>query len=169
MIYLIGIIDHGFQHDVIGSVDENARRKFLLYLESTIKRYKASLISEENSEEALRESNSTIRPIADKLNIKHLFCDPDREERNNIGIPSREEIKSMLNIQGLVCENSVEDNQIKEEQRKYHPIREKFWFGKIEPYLSEVIIFLCGFDHIKSFEFLLIDKGYTPKVLVAPL
>ena len=171
MIYLIGTT-HELQHNGLGSVDEISRNKFASYLERLTTEYGASLIAEEFNEEALRKSNATLgtlKCIADKLKVKHIFCDPDTKERKRIGIPSREKIKSSLGIQGAVYENSVEDKQIKEEQKKYHQIREKFWFSKIEKFTDGVVIFVCGQDHVESFASLLIDNRCGIKILNSSL
>ena len=169
MIYLIGI-RHEFQHNGCGSVEENSRENFISYLENMIKEHKASLIAEEFSEEALQKSNATIsaaKCVANKLNIKHLFCDPNTKEREIIGIPSCDEIKKGLAFTKPYL-NHGEVKILDAEKKKYFPQRENFWFEKIEKHLNEVIIFLCGSDHIKSFESLLIDRGYTPEILVTP-
>lgn len=167
MIYLVGI-KHEYQHDGSDRVDESAKRNFIAALENMIKECGVSLIAEEFSVQALKNSNATVstaRHIANKLNIKHLFCDPNDEERKNIGVPSREIIKSLLNIKGPVQINTQEYNLINEEARKYYSKREEFWFEKIMPHLGIVIIFLCGLDHLENFKSLLISKGTVPKVL----
>ncbi|MBI4995237.1 hypothetical protein HZC21_06425 [Candidatus Peregrinibacteria bacterium] len=162
MIYLIGT-RHEFQDSSSRSADEISREKFASYLEGAVKEYGVTLIAEEFQES--RATVSTIKHVADKLKIRSLFCDPNTEERKNIGIPSRGEIKSALNIIGAVYEGSVEDKQINEEQKKYHPIREKFWLNKIKIYTGEIIIFVCGQDHIVSFNSLLISNGFKTRVL----
>lgn len=170
MIYIIAI-KHESQHNGPYS-NEVLRNKLVFYLENAIKKYAISLIAEEFNEKTLTNSHATIdtaKYVADKLNVKHLFCDPNEEERKLIGIPLREEIKNTLGLKGPIFVDSLEDKQITEEQRKYYPIRENFWFEKIEQYLDEVIIFLCGSDHVESFKSLLSIKGYTVKVLVVPL
>lgn len=167
MVYLIGV-KHELQHNGRCSVD-NLNKEFVSYLEDAIKVHEIFLVAEEFSEEALKKSGATIgtvRDIANKLNIKHLFCDPNKDERKNVGIPCREEIKSTLNIRDPVIKDSEEDNRIKKEQRKYHSIREKFWLSKIEGYLNETILFVCGTDHVKSFGALFTKKGYKSTVLI---
>ncbi|MBI3335067.1 MAG: hypothetical protein HY001_01035 [Candidatus Portnoybacteria bacterium] len=171
MVYLIGI-KHEFQHNGHGGINGHVREKFISCLENEIKIHSVFLVAEEFSEEALQKSDatiSTLKHVADKLKINHFFCDPNTEERKIIGIPSREEIKNTLNIKGPVYENSVDDNRIEEEQRKYHQIRENFWLEKIKIYLKKPIIFLCGLDHLENFKLLLDNKGYETEVLVLQL
>lgn len=167
MIYLIGI-NHNLQHNGNGSANlYSLRNKFSAFLNEKIQEYGITLLAEEFNEEALKINaaiDTVAQHITDKLKIEHIFCDPNTEERQNIGIPSRAEIKSALSIKGLVV-SLEDDNRIKEEQRKYHPIREMYWFGKIEKYLHENLIFVCGADHLKGFEALLSSKGYKPVVL----
>lgn len=171
MIYLIGT-KHEFQHNGHGGIDGRPKEKFISCLENEIKAHGIFLVAEEFNEEALQKSNATISillHIAEKFKIKHLFCDPNTEERKIIGIPSGEEIKGRLNIKSPVYENSVDDNRIKEERRKYYPARENFWFEKIQIYLNKPMIFLCGFDHLENFKLLLDNKGYETEVLVLQL
>lgn len=174
MIYLIGV-DHEIQHDGIGCASLSLRNKFSVFLKNKIVEYDITLLAEEFSEEALYEISkgkiATVKNVAEELKsekpkVEHKFCDPNKKERKIIGIPCREEIKSMLNIQGPVCENSVEDNRIKEEERKYYPTREQFWFGEISNYLNRNIIFVCGAEHVRNFEILLTEKKYKPIILV---
>lgn len=170
MIYLVGI-RHEFQHNGRGSIDEISKKKLISYLESTIKEHGVSLIAEEFNEEALQKSNATIDTVgclADKLNIKHLFCDPNTEERKIIGIPSCDEIKKGLGFTKPYLSHD-EVKTLDAEKKKYFPQRENFWFEKIKKYPDEVIIFLCGPDHVEGFESLLVDKGYTPEILVASI
>lgn len=170
MVYLIGI-RHEFQHNGHGSVDGISRGKFTSYLENMIKEYGVSLVAEEFNEEALQKSNatsSTAKCVADKLSIKHLFCDPNTKERKVIGIPSCDEIKKGLGFT-KPCLSHDEVKILDAEKKKYFPQRESFWFEKIKKHLNEVIIFLCGSDHINSFESLLINQGYTPDILIAPI
>jgi hypothetical protein len=39
----------------------------------------------------------------------------------------------------------------KEERRKYHNIREKYWYQQIKPYIGQSVLFVCGAEHIPSF------------------
>lgn len=168
MIYLIGVY-HNIQHDGNGCADLSVRNKFQVFLMGKVKKYDIVLLAEEFSEEALQEHNATAGTLkygADRLNIKHLFCDPNKEERKIIGILCREKIKSALNIRGGVHADSAEENRIKEKQKEYHPVREMFWFEKISNYLDRNIIFVCGADHVRSFETLLTSKEHKPVVLV---
>lgn len=173
MTYLIGL-NHNIQHNGNGCADLSVRNKFSIFLKERIKEYAISLVAEEFNEDCLKNSKGTVSTAhkvveelkSEGLIIEHEFCDPNEKEREAIGIPRREEIKSMLNIHGLVIENSAEDNRIKEEQRKYHHVREKSWFNITEKHLNKNLIFICGADHIKSFEALLTTKGHETVVLV---
>ena len=168
MIYLIGV-NHKIQHNRDGDTGLSLRNKFSAFLVSKVKEYNITLLAEEFSEQAFQESNATIdtvKDVAEKLSIKHLFCDPNKKERKGINIPCREEIKNTFNIHGPVIGSSSEDSRIKEEQRKYHNVRENFWYNRIEKHISKNLIFICGADHMKSFETLLVGKGHKTIVLI---
>lgn len=163
MIYLLGV-DHQVQHQKDIQISKN----FLFYLTKKVKELNITVIGEEWSSELLEENGvttTTPQDVARELNIAHIFCNPNSEEMKILGIPNREAIKNKLGIKGLVFLNSYEDKQIIAEQRKYFPIKERFWLNKIKNRLRENIIFVCGTDHLKSFGKLLSDSGCKFQIL----
>lgn len=174
MIYLIGVNNHNIQHDGNGCADLSLRNKFSAFLKNKIVEYDIALLAEEFSEEALYKTSkgnmttaqSAVKDLkAENLKIEHRFCDPDEEKRKEIGIPSRDEIKSKLGLRGPILLDSIQDKQIKEELRKYYPTREQFWFNKISDCFDRNILFLCGSNHIESFSLLLNSRQYKTEIL----
>jgi len=162
-IYLVGVV-HNIQCD--NNSLEN--QIFKDYLQQKIKQFVPDIIVEEFSEEALeinRTKNTIAQDMAKQQNIEYIFCDPNSEQREKIGIPSRSKIKKELNINGPVYWNSTQDKQIKKEQIKYFPIREKYWIDEIKNKPFSKMIFICGRDHLKSFKILLKKYKYEVYIL----
>lgn len=162
-VYLIGVV-----HDVQWDNSLSLTKDFKRYLAQKIKGLKVRLIAEEFSQETLERNGveKTIsQEVASSFGVRHKLCDPDSRERRELRIPSREEIKAKLNIRGAVFANSEQDRRIEEEKRKYHPVREKFWFDQIRGESPTTILFVCGADHLESFQSLLSKSGYKAIIL----
>jgi hypothetical protein len=170
MIYLIGINNHGLQHNGINCESLIMRNKFCKFLEDKIRKYNITLVVEEFNDDALKISRAniaTIQTLADKMKVKHLFCEPSIQERQNKDIFSSGEI--LHNKLGIKFERTLDESEQKifdKEIKKSFNTRERIWFEKIKKHTYKTIIFICGADHIKSFESLLIDKGYKSGVII---
>jgi hypothetical protein len=153
MIYLIGT-NHELQYNAKPKRGEenmvlDGREKFQNFLYNQIVDLKPVVIGEESVEEILDllQTESTVKTVADKLGVKHIYCDPNYEARNILGIP-------------------IGSEHLKQEDKiKYYNIRENYWFKKIEPYIGECIIFVCGAEHIESFQKLLAGKNCESKII----
>ncbi len=140
MVYLVGV-DHQVQHNgqPMTPKREEATRAFYTFLELKAKDLNISMFAEEFNDDALRNScasAATVRDLAHRLGLKHRFCEPTRQERKELGIS-------------------------KDRDR-----REQFWLSCLEPHLnSETILFVCGADHLESFQNKLLGKGVKAKIL----
>jgi hypothetical protein len=149
MIYLVGVEHLKTQwEDEYGS---NIRfvSLFINSLKEDVKKLKVKIIAEELSEDTLARYNvskSTAQEIARDCQIEHIFCDPTLRERENLGIP--------------VPPYTSEENR-KSDFRK----REQFWLNKIIHLKDEKVVFMCGKNHIESFEHLLEENGFRVTVL----
>jgi hypothetical protein len=135
VIYLIGI-DHQVQH----AKNIDIAKLFSSYLEKKVTDLNVDIIAEEWFEELLEMNNvtSTIpQDIAKKFKIKHIFCDPNKQERERIGWKTKA------------------DNHL----------REKYWLDKIKNSSQKNIIFICGSEHLESFKKLIITEGYRAEIL----
>lgn len=141
MIFLVGI-DHTLQHDNAEfsfPKKEAALPDFLAYLESTALKLKVTTIAEEFSEEALQINKvkySTIQSVANKLELKHIFCDPTTEERQKNKITKKDTDK-----------------------------REEYWFECLRNVVNENILFICGEKHLESFSLKLQQKGILVEIV----
>lgn len=134
MVYLIGV-DHAVQHDTGYTHTKN----FIKYLEHKVLELKPVIIGEEFSTDCptiTGKKVTTTQTVALKNGIKHLFCDPTKAQRKEIGW------------------NSTADDRI----------REEFWLGKIKPFLRGSIIFVCGLKHLPTFSKLLIENSIECEV-----
>lgn len=140
MVYLLGV-DHQVQHNGLAMTPEreNATRDFCMFLELKIKNLNISMFAEEFNEDALRISRASVaivRDVAARLGLKHLYCDPTRQERKELG-----------------SSNDLDR-------------REQFWLSRLEPHLNgETILFVCGADHLESFQKKLLDNGVKAEIL----
>ncbi len=155
MIYIVGVC-----HEV-QFINETSNLpligNFANHIIETIKRNNITILAEEWSEQALKawgSNTDTLRTIAKKLEIEHIFCDPDDAERKKIGYPTRQDMRKTLNLPSTFnTETDLEEanKKIKEEERKFYPIREKYWLEILGDKIQEDILFVCGDDHIKTF------------------
>ena len=94
MVFLLGV-DHIIQHNGFSwPKKESAINEFSEYLERRAKELKVAVIAEEFSDEALKINNvpmSTAQMVAQRLGLKHMLCDPNREERKARGIYNDDE------------------------------------------------------------------------------
>lgn len=135
MIYLLGI-DHQVQHQKQTQVS----MVFAFYLSKKVNELNIKFIGEEWFEDLLKENGvatTVTQDVAQKHKVGHMFCDPNRKERSEIGWTSKND-----------------DN-----------LREKFWLEKIKDKLNVNIIFVCGSDHLESFSELLKNFGHDNIIL----
>ena len=168
MVYLIGVY-HEIQYtnDKTKPADFQIVTEFTDYLENETRTRNVTLIAEEFSDESMLKNEAKTRTVYDVAvkvgGAEHRYCDPDCSERKSLGIPCRDQIKKKLGIKGLTKQE--DEQRIKEEQRKYHRIREQYWFESIEDKLHEPIIFVCGDSHVETFCSLLTEHGYEATIL----
>jgi hypothetical protein len=140
MVYLVGV-DHQVQHNgpPMSQARKDATLDFSTFLKAKAKELNISMLAEEFNEDALKgsqASTATVNEVAKELGLKHLFCDPTYIQRKELGI--------------------YKDNHK----------RECFWLSCLEDHLvCEKIIFVCGRDHLESFEAKLVEKGFRAEIL----
>jgi hypothetical protein len=165
VIHLIGI-RHDFQ--VAGRLPND---EFLEYPRGTATALRATVIAEELSDDGEKavgghEGKSIAAIVAADLNIRHVFCDPNKTERKLLGIKSDEEIIEIIRATWLT---SSEDPQIinQREREKDFPVREAVWIDRLRPHLHhQSIIFICGALHVPRFKVLLESEGNSVSVVV---
>ncbi|MFC1670006.1 hypothetical protein ACFL20_06395 [Spirochaetota bacterium] len=175
MLYLIGI-DHLIQYEN-DIVPGDTFLEFKAFLEETAVNHNISLMAEEFSEESLfdvyNSPEGTVKSVALKLGIEHMYCDPEEGDRKKLGIPYFAEIERKVKNKYNIRDKFIIDNSLRKKvysetvklSKTYWPIREIFWYEKILHMLNENILFICGHEHINSFGSLLSEKGYTTKII----
>ena len=169
MVYLIGVYHESqYTNDKTKPADFQIVTKFTNYLENEVRSRNVTLIAEESNDEIMRMNEAKTRTVCDVAvkvcGIKHIYCDPDRSEKKSLGILCYDQIKEKIGLKGLVI-RPQDKERIKEEKRKYHPIKEQRWFECIKDKLHEPIIFVCGDGHVKNFCSLLTEHGYEATIL----
>lgn len=153
MIHLVGT-NHELQHfarpkRAAELLVVKARGEFQEYLRTQIKRLNPAVVAEESAEELMKwmGTESTVKAVADECGIRHLYCDPDSVTRTKLGVP-------------IGSEHLTE-----EEKRKYHNIRERYWYQQIKRFDGQPVLFVCGANHIPSFRALLSENKYQAETL----
>jgi hypothetical protein len=110
--------------------------RFELYLRDATILLEAAVIAEENSEQRVDKMDggspaSVAKTVADALGLRHVYCDPDLNERGALGVG------------------------------KHQNDREPIWMDRIQRFSPNEtsIIFVCGADHAVSFQSLLEWNG----------
>lgn len=159
MIYLIGTY-HNLQHngephrskyDVL-----KARKDFVAYIKEESIKNNVKLLAEECNQDFLNllvkrnypKVDSLLKGLADQLKIEHRFCDPGFDARRDLDIP----------------DGGTEGHP---EKPKFDVIREKYWLGQIIDKKEVNIIYVCGKNHIESFNALVELNGMESTILDA--
>ena len=158
MIYLVGV-NHGVQFENKTS-DMNVINAFEDYLKDVCKTYDIGCIAEEMSIESLKKWQATryvCKSIADELSIRHIFCDPDSNERKKKEINLEKEVREDLGYGQILSDSQVE--RLDEALKTQWPLREQFWLEKIIEAKAGRTLFVLGSSHIESFSERLSQKG----------
>ena len=134
---------------------------FQRFLSEACRRYGIRTVAAEMNAEALAEvkrNESIPQRVAKDLSLKHRFCDPNREERGKLGIFQ----ENYLRIKSFPNPPMPED-EIKRQLLEGDRRREQYWLECLltEPQVEWPVLFICGADHVKSFERILKDKGFS--------
>lgn len=161
-IYLLGTT-HGNQ--VVGCPGSNWK-EFEEFLLRTAEELSLRAIAEELNDEAvvgLRGTDSVARQVCNRLGIGHLYCDPDSSQREKLGIPSTQELKTRLGY-GLIL-NHVQRDRLDAETKKYWSQREKHWLSCFQQIRGDDFLFVFGSSHMQSFSDRLSDEGFDYVVI----
>lgn len=153
MIHIVGT-NHELQHTAkpfraAADTANKAREELKSYLRQLAGEIRPAVVAEEFSQEVLSimSANSNVKAVADALGIAHRFCDPDIQERTRIGLPGY----------------GTEDCDPSERGR-FDAIREAYWLEQLSDVLDKTILFVCGADHVSSFNGLLRGKDIAVEV-----
>lgn len=123
-------------------------------MQEDLKRYKAIL-------ENCKEGMSIPQRLEKELPVKHRFCDPDRKQRNSLGIFQENDIKSEA------LPRTLSEDEINRKVIESHRKREKFWLERLLeiPESDWPVLFICGADHAERFSELLDENGFEVKCI----
>lgn len=162
LVLLIGI-DHKYQ---FGAKAVRTRTctplqeaEFLKLLNSVVQIYRPVAIAEELNEQALKEASITIS-VPQTLGLPHRFCEPNRREREQLGITSEET---------LVRARAFLNNKTPEQTEalvlaEFHK-REMVWLERIVAFDKWPLLFVCGARHVAGFTELLAERGLSVNVI----
>ncbi|MBK1888448.1 hypothetical protein Undi14_00275 [Undibacterium sp. 14-3-2] len=138
---------------------------FLAMLRSLAESVKADAIAEELSEQSLSEVGATAsvpQLLARGLGLVHLFCDPNRDERRTLGIFDDNAIR----LSGFPSKKP-DETEIQRRIDESCRFREEEWLRRLQALPSSQILFVCGANHVNTFQLLAIDAGFKVSVAYA--
>jgi len=145
MIHIIGTAHERTQYwsDAIRrseSIDTTAKivQQFEEYLRQEVRSLAATAIAEELNRQCVEQREGGIavcKKVANEMGLHHLFCDPDRDERQKLGITTIDERESIW-VDRVT---------------------------RLAPNDSSVI-FVCGADHCSTFRAKLEQRGLQAQV-----
>jgi hypothetical protein len=121
----------------------------------------ADAIAEELNEQALREvgSNASVpQLLARELKIPHLFCEPDREERQSLGIQDENSIR--ISAFPKTLDEKLVQRLVEQSWKR----REEEWLRRLDGLASYRIVFVCGASHVETFVPRAIEHGFHVEV-----
>jgi hypothetical protein len=142
-------------------------KPFYEYLSVEAERIDADLLAEEMNEEELAlyadhgARDSVARRVALEQQRKHLFINPDRRDRERLGI-TKEQIRQERNGQAALT-----DEQYEEICRQEFARRENRWLQHLQSVSFHYCICIIGSKHIPTFPSLLSANRMDHSILVA--
>jgi len=127
----------------------------------------SDIIAEELNEEAIKKwkaLDSVARNTATSLGIRHLFCDPDSQERKVLGIKCYKEIAQQLGYGHVLTRE--QSSFVEEIEKTYWERRERFWLDKLINVQFAKCVFLVGANHVGRFNALLTTHGFQSSIVV---
>ena len=127
---------------------EEQRKRALKQIEKSLKWHKKDM--------------SVLQRVAEeKPSIKHLFCDPDWEERKERKIRCVRHLRKKMDDSSTATdEKKIIKRQIRKEDRK----RELYWLERLRLKVPESewpVLFICGADHVKTFSRILKENDFN--------
>lgn len=169
MIYLIGV-EHKVQWIIGGASVPNSRHEdwcsYISAIDQAVTGRRIDVVAEELNQEILNENNCAKSILIEtkmllekrlKRKIEHLFVEPSKAEKNYYGYKEDNEVKRIL--KGSATEEPSRELVWAHMVAHQFPIRERFWFDKINEHLDRDILLICGDAHIDTFPSVLNEKG----------
>lgn len=129
----------------------------------------AGVIGEEMSEDRIlafgHNATSVAQLVARRLNLPHVFCEPNYTERQELGLRAGDEMVDHVNGIANRTDRGFLEVQ-SEEVRKQFAVRESFWVTRLAPHDPDTnsVVFICGADHCETFSETLRQKGLEARL-----
>ena len=139
--------------------EEQAFREFV---RSVVVKSGARGIGEELNREALAEvgkSVSVLQSVASELRLPHLFCEPSRAERAQLGVEQENDIRIGVFL------SDGEESEVQERLRVQFRKREQDWLRRLLAFDHCPVLYVCGANHVPSFSELLREAGIACEVV----
>src|SRR5262245_26570438 len=165
MIYVLGVNDHRYQAiNPRNNPHEDEFRDFVL---EQVKAKKIDHLAEEMNDEYLQRENdaqeSVCRKMANDLEKTHTMCEPNTQDRQQIGYIDKSWEAFIPEVESG-CNETINAAHSKFHRKQWH-LREEFWFRKLQPYITKNTLFVCGANHADRFSTLLESKGIKNKII----
>jgi len=165
MIYILGINEHRYQ--TINPGNNPYESEFYEHVLKHVQAKKINHLAEEMNDEYLHRENgaqeSVCRKMASDLGITHGMCEPNTLQRQQIGYVDKSWVE-FVSEDETGCNEKINAAFTEFHKKQWH-IRENFWLQKLQPHLSDNVLFVCGANHANRFSKLLKTKGIKNRVL----
>jgi hypothetical protein len=166
MVYLIGVA-HRIQKFGDWNTLNEGQVELVEAIRNCIERFRPRVIAEEHSLEALGESHSIAKRVADEYKLEHRFCDPDSDWRKRACYKGRDQLEMEIFTHSwdvpaseIICGRAGAIERV-----MYFPVRERYWLECLADVLAQDDLFICGQAHIESFSQLLRSEGVEVTIL----
>jgi hypothetical protein len=165
VIYILGVNDHRYQ--AINPSNNPYECEFHDYVLKHVQAQRINHLAEEMNDELLQRENgaeeSVCRKMANDLRITHSMCEPTALEKMQIGYIDKP-WEEFLREDETGCNEKINAAYSAFHRKQWH-IRENFWFEKLQRYLNENVLFVCGAQHPNRFAKLLKSKRIKNQVI----
>ena len=165
MIYILGVNEHRYQ--AVNPKINPDESKFYKYVLKHVRAKNIRHLAEEMNDEFLQRETqaqeSVCRKMANDLRITHSMCEPNTLERKQIGYVDKP-WEEFAREDETGCNENINAAFSEFHQKQWH-LRENFWFQKLQPHLSNNVLFVCGANHVDRFSNLLKDKGIENRLI----
>jgi hypothetical protein len=166
MIMFIQIVGTNHEHQYLRLGKDYS--SFESYLKNLLRKNNFDLAAEEMNEEAIASEKafgSVVKNVAIDEKVEHLFCDPESEERDRLGIRSEKDI--IRELSGGSVLRPEHEESFQEQIEKSWAIRERVWLDRLLKTGKSSILFVCGTKHQSRFKKLLEENQVDCSVVIA--
>jgi len=166
MLHIIGL-NHSAQSRTPGGVLSEDQETLCDCLCRVITEVRPTLLAEEDSAESLvtRSKVSIVQEVAERFGIEHRFCDPNMEQRREMGYVDDEFLKVDVFMREGLSDDERRLKGLAIAIAHYFPIRERFWLEQLSKRLGGDVVFVCGDFHVESFRKMLERRDLLSRIV----